>query len=453
MLDQMGKLTAKDKRKVALFTLGCKANQCDTAAIGGILLNYGFTIVRYSENADFCIINTCTVTASTDSQCRQLIRKVARNNPAICIIVTGCYAERAPEELLNLQEVTAVVTNKAKDKIPKILSEISQKEHLHKEKIHIKAHTWENDLHSSEHYHMPDHTRVFLKIQDGCDERCSYCIVPYTRGPSRSLPEDAVLRRIEKLSEMGFKEVVLTGIHLGAYGCDLKLPSTLSKIIERIEKAKLVKRLRLSSIEPLEIDEMLLELLARSEILCPHLHIPLQSGDDRILRAMNRKYTTSQFLQIVDKIIKTKPDIAIGTDVIVGFPGEDERSFNNTLQYVQNLPLAYIHVFPYSPRPGTQAINLSNTTTEKEKKERVKVLQTIGRSKKDTFMKNLIGKRVSVLLERVADEKTATLRGLTEHYMPALVANCKQGSQNTIVDTFPEKVDGGFLIGRAIDHE
>lgn len=445
----------REKCKVTLFTLGCKANQCDTAAIGGVLVDSEYTIVQEPGKADFCIINTCTVTKSTDAQCRQLIRKVARNNPDSCVIVTGCYAERAPEEILKIPGVFAVFTNKAKFQIPKLVEEISKNKLTSSEKLYVDRPTWEKsfDHNSSKHYFLPDHTRAFLKIQDGCNHRCSYCIVPFTRGPSRSLPENTVLKKIEKLVEMGFKEVVLTGIHLGAYGSDLTPPSSLAKIIEQIEKGHIIKRLRLSSIEPLEIDEMLLELLMRSEIICPHLHIPLQSGDNGILKAMNRTYTTGQFSQIVERIVKIRPDIAIGTDVIVGFPGEDERAFNNTSQYLQSLPLAYIHVFPYSPRPGTPAANLPSTVTEKEKKERVRILQAIGKSKRETFMRNLIGKKVSVLLERLTEEKTATFRGLTEHYMPALVTGCKKGSQNTIVDTYPEKVDNGFLVGRSMNYE
>ncbi|HXZ35139.1 MAG TPA: tRNA (N(6)-L-threonylcarbamoyladenosine(37)-C(2))-methylthiotransferase MtaB, partial [Thermodesulfobacteriota bacterium] len=342
----------KSPLKIALITLGCKTNQSDAASLAAELLMQGHRIVPSSQTADVIIIHTCTVTQKTDYQSRQIIRRMAAKNPRGQVVVTGCYAQVSPESLQAIPGVDYVVGMAERKRIPGI---IIAKEKSRKAAVLISPVEKQKSFEEWMLPHFHDRTRAFLKVQDGCNSYCSYCIVPYARGRNRSLPLERVLFQARGLAAQGFKEIVLTGIHLGTYGEDLLPPPSLLILLKELERQNLSLRLRLSSIEPREFNPPLMEYLASSRRVCPHLHIPLQSGDDRILRRMNRNYSSAFFADLVNRLAQTIPGAAIGADVIGGFPGEDDSAFLNTMTLIENLPLAYLHVFPFSKRKGTPA--------------------------------------------------------------------------------------------------
>lgn len=383
--------------KVAIHTLGCKVNQSESASIEGALRNNNYEIVKHTDNPDVCIINTCTVTAKSDYQSRQMIRKFARSGAKV--IATGCYAQLRPDELSGIEGLALIVGNSEKERLISYLEDLPDNGICSHEsgKCRISVRAPAAPL-SSQPYHS-SRSRAFLKIQDGCNFSCSYCIVPLARGKSRSLNPQDILSSVEKLSSDGYKEVVLTGIHIGSYGLRLQPKSSLLDIVKKITKTYPELRIRLSSIEPREFDEEFLSLI-KGRNVCPHLHIPLQSGSDSILKAMNRGYTTSYYEQLINRIVTACPGISIGTDVITGFPGETDKDFKETVKFIDRLPLSYLHVFPYSKRPDTKASSFSNQINDKLKKERVKILIEIGKSKKDDYLKESLGCILDVIVEK-----------------------------------------------------
>lgn len=433
---------------VALTTLGCKVNQYETAEIIEGLVEGGFTIVPFDGKADIYIINTCTVTHRTDYQSRQLIRRAHRANPGAAIIVTGCYAQTAPEKIARLPGVTLVVGTEAKGNIPRMLGNMTDAT----PDMIISDMACTHHLSSVPVSQFPGHTRAFLKIQDGCNSFCSYCIIPYARGRSRSLAEDTVIAQIHKFNASGFHEVVLTGIHLGLYGHDLVPRTSLVELLRRIEEENSIDRLRISSIEPMEITKELVSHIAQSNIVCRHLHIPLQSGDDRILASMQRHYTIRQFRDAIEKICTAVPEIAIGMDVMVGYPGEGEREFANTRNFLEGLPLAYLHVFPYSKRPGTAAAELPGHVQEKTKKERARELRDLGKKKRIAFNNTFIGQTLCVLIEERRDRVTGFLKGFSDNYIPVLIENDDLLRANTIVNIRALRAFNETLIGRELTH-
>ncbi len=441
-------LKMENRHKIAVTTLGCKVNQYESAGIIEKLARRGFINVPFSDSADIYIINTCTVTARTDYQSRQLIRKAYRNNPEAPIIVTGCYAQRAPGDLSGLPGVAAVVGNAEKENIPDIIQNMVKGE----QQILVGAIGQVKNISDFSVTRFPEHTRAFLRIQDGCNSFCSYCIIPYSRGRSRSLPEKNALDQIEMLGKAGHREIVLSGIHLGVYGEDLSPPASLLTLLKKIEGNKTVERLRLSSIEPTEItDEMILHI-RNSKIICPHLHIPFQSGDDKILSLMKRDYNTKLFRDLIEKLLNVMPDIALGIDVMVGFPGEGEKEFANTVAFIKEIPVAYLHVFPYSNRPGTRSPDLPGEVAEGVKKERAKILRMLGERKRAAFSERFIGKRLSVLIESKKDRDTGLQKGFSENYIPVLIAGNTEYLANDIVDIIADKRNGAKLLGRKITH-
>jgi threonylcarbamoyladenosine tRNA methylthiotransferase MtaB len=431
--------------KIAVATLGCKVNQYETAAMLEALGD--LSVVPFEATADCYIINTCTVTGKTDYQSRQLVRRALRSNPGATVIVTGCYAQRAPEEIVQIPGVTLVAGNEEKAEISNIIKNLTKD----RPQVLVGNIGDRRQISNLAATTFAGHTRAFLKVQDGCNARCSYCIVPSTRGPSRSLPMPEVMRRLEMMAEKGYREVVLTGIHLGNYGGDLTPSLTLTDLVKNILADGKFERLRLSSIEPGEITDELLEMIRHSPALCRHLHIPLQSGDDSILRKMGRDYDTAFFQGLIRRIVGTIPDIAIGLDLMAGFPGEDEAAFVNNLRFVEELPVAYFHVFPYSRRPGTKAWAMPDQVREVDKKKRAEALRRLGREKRESFMKRLIGRRLAVLIEEGKNLPAGRMRGLSEHYMPVLITNGEQYHGNQIVCVVAEHFQDGFLVGSAVD--
>lgn len=432
--------------KVAVATLGCKVNQCESAGIAEALTARGMTLVPFEERADGYIINTCTVTGRTDYQSRQLIRRAIRKNPAAAVLVTGCYAQRAPEEIARIPGVRFITGNAEKERIPDILFEMT----AGAPQIRVGDIREARGMSRLGATLFPEHTRAFLKIQDGCDAFCSYCIVPHARGTSRSLPAEEVLERVTMISRAGYREVVLTGIHLGAWGRDQEPQTDLAALVRRITEKCVVERLRLSSIEPRELTEGLIALIGDEGTVCRHLHIPLQSGDDGILAAMRRDYDAAFFRDLIRKLHAALPGVAVGIDVIAGFPGETEEAFANTLHMVEEMSIAYLHVFPYSRRPGTPAAAMAGQITEGEKKRRAALLRAVGAAKRQAFAERFIGTPLRVLIEGRTDQNSGLPVGFSDNYIPVAVRG--GGAANRIVRVMPEAFRGGCLIAEII-HE
>lgn len=404
--------------RIAIATLGCKANQYDSEIIRETFEERLCEIVPFSTGADIYVINTCTVTGKTDYQSRQLIRRAHRLNPEAKIIVTGCYAQIAADEAMRIPGVSLVVGNREKERIAELVDCAGEDTEA---QIIVPAMNGKREFSEKVVRRFGGRTRFFLKIQDGCDAHCSYCIIPRARGRSRSMVPEKVLEVLSNVESSGYKEVVLTGIHLGAYGLDLTPPTSLTRLLQQIEKEKPVLRLRLSSIEPNEIQDELIDLLARSEIVCPHLHIPFQTGDDTILSRMNRPYTADDLRVLTRKLIPSIPGLAIGVDVIVGFPGEGEAEFGRTFQLLEELPIAYLHVFPFSPRKGTPAFHFPERVDGNTVKERGKLLRSLGSRKKAAFYRSHLHRALKVLVETKKDKKTGLFRGLSRNYIPVLI--------------------------------
>ncbi|MFH1079947.1 MAG: tRNA (N(6)-L-threonylcarbamoyladenosine(37)-C(2))-methylthiotransferase MtaB [Pseudomonadota bacterium] len=431
--------------KVAVATLGCKVNQYESAGIREALEKKGVDLVRFDQPADYYVINTCTVTDRSDIESRRLIRRAARSSPGAQIIVTGCYANLAAADLGKMPGVVLVTDQKAM-----IAEAITSKAPL--TEIALQAGTKGlSDLSALKPVHFFGHTRAFLKVQDGCNSRCSYCIVPFARGASRSIPERNVISRMDELNRAGYREVVLTGIHLGAYGADLTPPTDLFSIVKTLCDDHAVERLRLSSIEPMEITDPLIALFQHSGILCHHLHIPLQSGDDGILKRMGRPYNPGFFVHLLEKIWRAVPDMAVGLDVMVGFPGEDEQAFERTLHYIADLPVAYLHVFPYSERPGTEAAALPGKVTDREKTSRAQRMRSLGKRKRTAFAQRFISQEMAVLVEGRADRKTGLWKGFSGNYIPVILEDGDASLINRIVQVRADRCRDGQLHGRIVD--
>jgi threonylcarbamoyladenosine tRNA methylthiotransferase MtaB len=430
--------------KVAISTLGCKVNQYESAGILEMLDKSIYLSVPFDAKADCYIINTCTVTDRTDYQSRNLIRRAIRTNPDAYIIVTGCYAQVAPHDLARIPGVTLVAGNAEKDHIPRLMKHLARGDL----QLHVSDIRKAGKLSDLNPLKFAGHTRAFLKIQDGCNSFCSYCIVPYARGHSRSLPHMDVLKEIETLARSDYREIVLTGIHLGVYGQDLAPPSNLYEIMKHVDKNRLVRRLRLGSIEITEISDDMMRLMAEGTTLCKHLHIPLQSGDDMILSAMKRNYDSAFFKNRVQLIGQAIPDIALGFDVMVGFPGEGEKQFDNTLRLIAELPIAYLHVFPYSERPGTVATSLPGKVDERVKKRRSEILRKLGREKRNSFACRFVGKKLSVLIEDNKDKDTGLMKGFSDNYIPIIVENGTSSMVNRVLNVIPIYSLDGKLFAR-----
>ncbi len=433
----------KSPLKIALITLGCKTNQSDAASLAAELLIQGHRIVPSSQAADVTIIHTCTVTQKTDYQSRQIIRRRVARNPREQVIVTGCYAQVSPESLQAIPGVDYVVGMAERKRIPGI---IGAKEKSRKAAVLISPVEKQESFEEWKLPHFADRTRAFLKVQDGCNSFCSYCMVPYARGRNRSLPLERVLFQARGLAALGFKEIVLTGIHLGTYGEDLVPPPSLLTLLKSLEKENLGLRLRLSSVEPREFNPPLLEYLANSRQVCPHLHIPLQSGDDRILRRMNRNYSTAFFADLVNRLAQTIPGAAIGADFIGGFPGEDDSAFLNTMTMIERLPLAYLHVFPFSKRKGTPAAAFPGQVPPQVIRARCHALRELGEKKRDSFSRSFLGQRLKVLVEGKRDRESGLLKGFSENYIPVLLPGGEE-LMNQEVEAEVTEVRDGKVFG------
>lgn len=393
--------------RFAIATLGCKTNQFESAAMEETLTVAGYRVVPFAEGAELVIINTCTVTAATDSQSRNLIRRARRLNPACRIVVTGCYAQIDPAALADLPGVALVIGNEEKRDLLHLLAADGPRVQV----SDIRQQAGPALSLSS----FAGRSRAFAQIQNGCDAYCSYCIIPYARGASRSVPPQQVVEQVRGLVQSGYREVVLTGIHIGGYGRDFSTPASLLELVRRIEAETALERLRLGSIEPQEIDEQLIETVAASPVICPHFHIPLQSGDDAVLQRMNRHYSRRFFAELVAKIARRLPEAAIGLDVITGFPGETEQEFANTRRLIEELPLSYLHVFPYSRRPGTPAASMPAQVPGPLAKERAAQLRVLGEQKQQQFAQRFVRRELQVVVE--GGRQAGLCKGLSGNYL------------------------------------
>ncbi len=408
--------------RIAFTTLGCKINQYETDRMRQDLESRGGAIVPFTGEADVYVINTCSVTARTDYQCRQAIRSAVRRGKGATVVVTGCYAETRPDDIRKIAGVDLVLGNQEKGAIAQRLlpddASPAQSGPAHETAGISTVH---------------GRTRGFLKIQDGCDSRCTYCIVPVARGPSRSVPPEQVLKQFDDLVQAGCPEVVLSGIHIGRYGADRSAGPDLAGLVRDLLKRRGNARIRVSSIEPNEISQELIELIG--EGFCRHLHIPLQSGDDTILAAMNREYTTLAYRKLLDSLARSVPGIALGADVMVGFPGEGDAQFRNTLDLIESSPLTHLHVFSYSPRPGTPAASMSRQVPEKMKKERSELLRDLGQRKNLVFRRSFVGKELVAVVEDKRDALSRCLKGLSDNYIRLTLKGAKEadiGEKRTV---------------------
>jgi len=429
-----------------IITLGCRVNQCESDSITVRLEQDGWHQKKSPGSADLVIVNTCAVTAKAAMQSRQAIRQERRRNPDARIVVTGCYAELEPETIHNATGEKEIVGHVHKFHIPELITQHPEPGTL----INPSAPSSVSPFSIAPVHLIPgsSRSRPVLKIQDGCNAFCSYCIVSHARGRSRSMPVGDVLENLRLLQETGYQEVVLSGIHLGCYGLDLTPPGTLHRLLEQIESDTGIPRLRLSSIEPKELTDEMIDLVARSPRFCRHFHIPLQSGDNDILRLMKRPYTAEHFFARVQKIRERIPDAAVGADVLIGFPGETEAAFENTLRLVETLPISYLHVFPFSPRAGTPAANMPNPVQPQTQKERARKMRQLGEAKRADFYRAAIHQRLEVLIEEKRDSETGWLKGISSNYITTLVDG-PDDLKNRLVSAIPEAVsDQGHLIGR-----
>jgi threonylcarbamoyladenosine tRNA methylthiotransferase MtaB len=437
-------------KKFTITTLGCKVNQCESRTISQMMKSAGLQEAQgesgtFPAGSDFCVINTCTVTQKASMQSRQAVRQAVRSNPHARIIVTGCHAQTDPEQFRLIDGVNEIVGNPHKMTIPhRIVSAANASE---------PKSAWEEF-----EWRCPDtpaggnRTRPVLKIQDGCNTFCTYCVVPYARGRSRSMPIKRVLDNIASFKHAGFRELVFSGVHLGTYGLDLVPASNLTELLKQIRDLSLIERARLSSIEPNEITDEIIDLIAqsapRATEFCRHFHLPLQSGDDSILERMQRPYSTALFRERVEAIHRKIPDAAIGVDVLIGFPGENETAFGNTLRLIEDLPLTYLHVFPFSPRKQTPASRYSGQISSDIKKARSRKMIRLGHLKKDAFYRKFIGAEMEVLIEGQKGSKAKHLRGMTGNYIPILVEGDAALKNNFIKVTVEKVDDSGLVFGK-----
>ena len=407
-------------KKVALHNLGCKVNAYETEAMQEILEQNGYEIVPFEEKADAYIVNTCSVTNMADKKSRQMLHRAKKMNPEAVVIAAGCYVQSAGEELLKDTSVDILIGNNEKVNLPSIL-ENWEKEH---NPLHVHDLTREHTYEELTLSHTAGHTRAFMKIQDGCNQFCTYCIIPYTRGRVRSRRLSDIVAEAGRLAENGYQEVVLTGIHLDSYGTDLEEHENLLTVIQEIAKIDGIKRIRLGSLEPRIMTEKFVAGLAAEEKLCPHFHLSLQSGCDATLKRMNRRYSAEEFRQCCERLRRHFDDPALTTDVIVGFPGETEEEFTATVEFLKDICFYETHVFKYSRRKGTKADRMPDQIPEQIKNQRSDVLLALTEKNSGEYRKKLLGRTVKVLLEEESTiGGTTYLTGHTREYVKVAVAS------------------------------
>jgi len=430
-------------KQFKIITLGCKVNQYESAFIEESLLSRGCKKAEPDEEADLVIVNGCIVTSAASYQTRQAVRRGIRENPRAVTAVVGCYGQVFPEELAGIKGLDLIAGNKGKSSLPELLLHATRQTSPFILREDFKA--------SALFEHLPvtrftGRTRAFLKIQDGCESFCSYCIIPLARGPQRSLEPHKAIELLREMENNGHKEVVLTGIHLGTYGADLGNGIDLHRLLAEIGRNRSQIRVRLSSLEPAEIGSDLIEFMAGHDWMCRHFHISLQSGDDTVLKRMHRRYRVKEFTDLVHDIHRRIPRVSVGVDVLVGFPGETEREFHATFELLRDLPIAYLHVFPYSKREGTVAAHLPDQLHPAIIKERAALMRGLDKEKRRMFRSSLIGETFQVLTEGWAPGQTGLARGLSDNYLRFTVLTKAIGS-NEFIRVRVVGIDDQGMIG------
>lgn len=435
-------------KKAAFYTLGCKVNQYETEAIIDIFLDNDFEVVDFSDEADIYIINSCTVTNQAASKSRKIARRAKRSNNESLVAVVGCYSQAFPEEVSSISEIDFVMGSSDKAKIVKKVEKLLAGKEIENQ---IKDYQELKDYEELELKRLTNRTRANIKIEDGCNQFCSYCIIPYARGPVRSREQKSILKEVKKMVEEGVKEIILTGTHLGAYGSEKNNTAALGELLQELSEVENLQRLRLSSIEGTEIDSKMIDLMAEEDIFCPHLHLPLQSGSNKILKAMQRPYTAEEFAETVKKIRAKIPDIAITTDVIVGFPGETQKTFEQTLELVKELKFTKVHVFPFSAREGTPAYKMDNKVNGNIIKKYSKKLRELNQSLMKEYQAKFLGQSKKVLIEEERDQQTGLLTGYTDNYLKVLLAGPDK-IKNTLTEVKLESsFDHSHIKGKIIE--
>jgi threonylcarbamoyladenosine tRNA methylthiotransferase MtaB len=408
-------------KRVAVHTLGCKVNQYDSEAIAAQFKAHGYEVVDFNQaGADVYIINTCTVTNISDHKSRQMIRRAHRNNPQAKIVVVGCLAQTNPEQVKALPGVNLIVGTDKRSRIVELVEQIGR----HGQGVMVEDILQVRQFEELNAAAFEGRTRAYLKIQDGCNQYCAYCKVPYARGPSRSRPATSVIEQAAHIAKQGYREIVLTGIHLGGYGQDLKPATSLSEIVEQVADVPNLQRVRISSVDPNEIDAKLIDLVANHPKVCRHLHIPLQSGSDQILKRMRRRCQTADFRRIVEAVRAQVPEVAITTDVIVGFPGETPDLFDQTYAFLEDTAPCKIHVFPYSAREGTLAYSFPDQVPKQEKERRSRALTALSDQLAFAYHQKFVNRTVGVLVER---EQEGMLVGHTDNYIQVALPAVREG--------------------------
>lgn len=434
-------------KRIAFYTLGCKVNQADTASMEAIFRKAGYQVVGFNEQADIYLINTCVVTNMGQRKSRQIINRAVRSNPLALTVVTGCYPQTAHDEVKSIAGVDVIIGNQERGRIVELAEQaLAAKRDEVLDNVHkITVDTQFEELAAGTE---TDKTRAFLKIQEGCNQYCTYCIIPYARGPLRSRSLDSIREEVGKLVAAGYKEVVLIGIHLGCYGKEHGGSLTLYDAVKAALSVEGLKRLRLGSLESVEVEPRLLDLMREDKRLCRHLHLPLQSGCDKILRAMHRPYDTARFKELLTEIRNTLPDIMITTDIIVGFPGETDEDFKQTLDFAAECGFAKMHVFPYSKRKGTPAEKMPQQVEDAVKQQRATALSELDNKMQQQAMEAVIGSNVEVLFEQPVDD--THIEGLAGDYLRVLVA----GDAKLCGEIASVKITGrqdDFLTGEIIN--
>ena len=430
-------------RKVALHTLGCKLNFSETSTIGKQFLQKGFSVVDFKEKADVYVFNTCTVTENAEKEFRQLVRKTLRTNPGAYIIVTGCYAQLRSEEIAGIEGVDAVLGSNEKFEIFSVLNDFNIKE---LSCVYVSPADELNSFGLASSTDADSRTRAYFKIQDGCDYKCTFCTIPFARGKSRSMDPDILVNEFTKLVLQGYKEIILTGVNVGDYGRSINL--SFYELLKRLIEIDGDFRIRISSIEPNLLTDEIIALTADSGKICNHFHIPLQSGCDKILRSMQRRYNTEDYKNVIEKVKSVIPDCGIGVDVIVGYPGETETDFLQSYNFLVDLPISYLHVFTYSERPGTKAITIDDHVDIAERKKRNKMLRILSDKKKNYFYSQMTGKNLEVLFESKNEDET--INGFTGNYVRVQCAYEKT-LENQLCLVYPESVKNGLILGKILE--
>lgn len=429
-------------KKAAFYTLGCKVNQYETEAMAELFADAGYEVCDFSEKADVYVINTCSVTNMGDRKSRQVIRRAKKTNPDAIVAVTGCYAQTAPDEILGIDGVNIVIGTKGRGDIVHLVESAATGAPVNCVSDIMTNHEFE-ELNIKRYMNR---TRAFIKIQEGCSQFCSYCIIPYARGPVRSRPSDEVVCEVKRLAQNGYKEIILVGIHVASYGKDLT-DTSLEKLIAELDGIDGIERIRLSSIEPMTLDLKFIDSIKASKKLCHHFHISLQSGCDETLKRMNRKYTAGQFGGIVNGIRDAFPDAAVTTDIMVGFPGETDEEFAKTLEFVRKTGFADAHIFQYSRRKGTPAAKRADQITPEVKEKRAKIIAEITEKSRDAFLSRFVGKTMRVLFEQRAAD--GMFEGKTDNYI-TVHAPSDADLNDEFRDVKLEKHENGIMYGHIV---